>query len=88
METLKFDEIKIGDVVLVHDTYGSTLEKARIAVGIVKEKRETETEKWVCLQFGFKDEDADLKPYVVEYKVKPRGEQTIFVIRNLGNVLK
>ena len=88
METLKFDEIKIGDVVLVHDTYGSTLEKARIAVGIVKEKRETETEKWVGLQFGFKDEDADLKSYVVEYKVKPRGEQTFFVTRNLGSVLK
>ena len=85
METLKFDEIKIGDVVLVHT---STLEKERIAVGIVKEKRETETEKRVRLQCGFKDEDADLKSYVVEYKVKPRGEQTFFVIRNLGNVLK
>jgi hypothetical protein len=29
-----------------------------------------------------------LKPYVVENKVKPRGEQTFFVIRNLGSVLK
>lgn len=85
MQTLKFDEIKIGDVVAVHDSYSSTLERTRIAVGIVKEKRETETEKWVYLQFGFKDED--LKPYVVEYKMKPRGEQTFFVIRNLGNVL-
>lgn len=88
METLKFDEIKIGDVVLVHDTYASTLTHPRLAVGIVRVKRETATEKWVDLQFGFKEVDDELRPYVVEYKVKPKGEPTFFVVKNLGNVLK
>ena len=88
METLKFDEINVGDAVLVIDTYISTPTNQRVAVGIVRVKRETTTGKWIDLQFGFKDEDVDLKSYVVEYKVKPRGEQTFFVIRNLGSVLK
>ena len=71
-EFVKFEDVNVYDVVEINDTYDNTC-----AVGIVMEKVETGEYKGVRVMYGF--DRNNLKPVVLEYKVAPRGEQTLFV---------
>ena len=68
---VKFEEIKIGNVVGVRDEY-----YGGYAVGIVKKKTETAEFKEIGVQFGFDDELSD---FIVEFIEQQEGEQTCFV---------
>ena len=72
MELVKFEDVKISDVVEINNTYDNTC-----AVGIVIEKVENLYYKAVKVQFGFDRENLQL--VVLKYKITPRCEQTLFV---------
>ena len=72
MELVKFEDVKISDVVEINDTYENTR-----AVGIVIEKVENIEYKAVKVQFGF--DRKNLQLVVLEYNFPPDGEQTLFV---------
>ena len=69
---VKFDDVRIGNLVEVLDDY-----RGIIAVGVVTEKRETATDKLITVRFGFDD----MHEYVLEEKegFEDRGQQTIFI---------
>ena len=59
MKTIKFNDIKVGSIVKVYDSY-----IGEYAVGIVEEKKENYTDKMVGVRFGFSN---DLKNPKLEY---------------------
>ena len=72
MELVKFEDVKISDVVEINDTYEN-----KCAVGIVIEKVENIEYNAVKVQFGF--DRKNLQLVVLEYNFPPEGEQTLFV---------
>ena len=72
MELVKFEDVKISDVVEINNTYDNTC-----AVGIVIEKVENIEYKAVKVQFGF--DQKNLQLVVLKYKFPPKGEQILFV---------
>jgi len=65
MKTIKFNDIKVGSIVKVYDSY-----IGQYAVGIVEEKKEDYTDKMIGVRFGFSNDlkNPKLQYICVEYK--------------------